>query len=260
MATEHSALKHRLIEFGAAILVLVLSLLLAKKYPGWTDELLSGVVGFLIPVIVVEVMILRSSIVELKESNEHLRNALSRSIERSIPDLAFVTKYATADISATEMPKVWSELSWLIQESYVATNWMKPQSIYEQPWGESALAVQRVKAQCRCADIRKVLIVDNVAELESPKLKKELQQQRDAEIKIHYLEHAKLNATLPLQPFRNLQIDFGIFDGRYLLLWMVNEKRRLTGGKLVVDEKEIKAYSDYFNQLLANSSPYDARP
>lgn len=247
-----------LIEIGVGIAVFVISLVIIKLHPDWKDEVMLGLIGILLPMIVAGRINLHTSIVELKESNVQLLNVLSTSMERSIPDIALITRYASADIPADEMPRVWSELSWLIQKNYRATNWMNPQKIYEESWGKSALAVQRVKAQCKCAEIKKVLIVDNAEELQSAGLKKELLEQHHAGIKLRYLEHARLNTVLPLHRFSDLQVDFGIFDDRYLLLWLVDKKRHLTGGKLIVDQEKIRAYSEYFDELLKTSTAYGA--
>jgi hypothetical protein len=260
-----ATVKHRFIEGLIGLFLVVVSLVSLRfiKLHGadWTSEWLIAVVGFFVPFVIGDLLLVRTEVGELRASNENLRNALSTILQRSIPDLAFVIKHCSLHIPGDKMPAVWAELCWLVQDNYKATNWMLPESIYEQPWGKAALDIQCCKSWLNIANIQKVLIVQNETELNTPKLEKRLREQVEAGITIRYIEHAELSNLVPLKPLLDSEtIDFGIFDDRYILLWIVDKERHLTGGRLIVDQAQVAGYSNDFDQLLTNSKIYKACP
>ena len=283
-----ATVKHRGIEglIGLFLVLVSFGLLHFSKanVADWTGEWLIVVIGFFVPFVIGDLLLLRTgvgelrasnenlrkalstdlknnraAITDLEASNENLRNALSTSLKRPIPDLAILVKYGSRRIPRAEMVEVWAELCWLVQDNYKATNWIHPESIYGQPWGKSALEVQCCKSRSKIANIQKVLIVEDVTELRTPQLQPGLEEQAEAGIEIRYIEHAHIKKRLPLEGvFEGLDtMDFGVFDDRYILLWFVHEQTRLlTEGQLIVEQGKVALYSQRFDRLFKNSEPY----
>ena len=171
-------------------------------------------------------------------------------------DLEELFKFRSGEVSVHEMGEAWTYLLWRMRKSYRATNYIKNAEIYEMGYAKIALEIQAAKIKAQHVDIKKVFIVDNIQELK--KMKTVFQNQHDLGIQVKYILHREIQSKdiLKGKACELDTIDFGLIDDRTTLLWLLDDERRIGGGRVLLGRKEFAKYEEFFDALFNEAQKY----
>jgi hypothetical protein len=261
MAFPHNVLFKSLglkaVEVVAGIIVWLALVSYPLDPPKLSAAILAAVAGLLLAVHM-EGLLLRDELQDIRRSYGWMARLAESAdpIDRLLLGLAL--KYPGGKIPGPEITAAWLDLSWIFKTNYDATNYIKPDEIYTEFWATPALKVQIAKALSgRNVHIRKVFLVDE--EIELKQVRELLNEQVEARINIHYSRYSKIASSSLLDSLAKplASTDFGIFDGRCVLVWNL-KNRKAVDGELIFDSGEIEKYQKFFDKLFAASTPWTA--
>jgi hypothetical protein len=243
----------RAIEIATAVFVAVV-IYFFKPEPITLSSLNLVITVGLVLFVNLEAFLLRH---ELQETNRAQRELMTLAASPTPKDREFfglALRYFGGKIPASEITQVWRDLCWIFQDRYDATNYVKPDELYNEPWASPAIAIQIAKAYAaHPTQIRKIFVVDQKSELEP--IRDNLNRQTEARIVVRYIECEKIAKNVAIRD-RSKALksnDFGIFDNRCVLVWNLDDQRGIVDGELIFDKEEIKKYQSFFEQLLLTS-------
>ncbi|REL27388.1 hypothetical protein [Thalassotalea euphylliae] len=221
------------------------------------SALLSVVVGLLstlIMVLFVETYRQHADIKDVKSTYEQLIKIISESKHQVEQKMSYILKYGIVSFEDRDMPSVWRELLWNVKSCYYATNYIRSDDIYNNPWADAALAIQKAKTFGENVDIKKVFIVDSEDEL--ARLMPTIEAQKDAGINTRYILKNDIENSITLKAESNEieSIDFGIFDDSSVFIWKLKE-RSFVGGEIKLKSEELVRYKAFYNHMFSQATP-----
>lgn len=158
---------------------------------------------------------------------------------------------ASAHVTASELDEVWNQLTWSLTKNYFATNYIDYNAMFGNRRAQAILATQRAKMLAGEVEIAKVFIVDDAAEIATPKAKGTLQLHRREGIDdLSYIVRGdiakRLRGKFTIDPNK---IDFAIFDDHVVLFWRYDDQRHIESGELLFGEAEVKPYREFAANL-----------
>jgi hypothetical protein len=192
---------------------------------------------------------------EMKKELVRLESALAEKSKTNV-ELEELFQFRPDMVSADNMRNVWTTLLWRLRERYWATNYITDADIFQKGYGESALAIQATKIKVQHADIKKIFIVQDDAELQ--KMQTVFKNQHDLGIQVKYIffEAIQSDPALKTKASKLATIDFGLIDSRITLLWFLNKDRCVDSGQVVLGSNGLAPYKDFFDSLFTEAKLY----
>ena len=201
-----------------------------------------------------------------KKENEQLIDALldkfnavvnvseKRLIEKTSGSFRLI-KYCTGEIENEKIPEAWMDLCWDIQTEYLAINYEKNESAYDEKWARTGIDIQNAKARMSNVKIKKVFVVDDISELVS--LKGLINKHIHCGIEVSYITISQIGGTRGIRNFlRELpSLDFSIVNGDTLFIWNLNEERKCENGELSFNQPKLETYRDVFFKIHHQAEP-----
>ncbi len=168
---------------------------------------------------------------------------------------------AAQELAADQVPTAWLKLLRRFDFSFSATNFIPHSEIFKNKHADLARDIQAIQKRLG-RTIRKILIAKSRKELKQyeEEMKRQIVEARLPEVRcvIHkkIIENSALNSMLT----KLETIDFGLFDGNIVLLWILNPAtRHVERGRILVGKEHFTAYENFFNALFIESDEYDPR-
>lgn len=175
-----------------------------------------------------------------------------RSAEQTLVQLGLA--YACREvIGRAETADVWNRLTWAVQHSYQATNYIDIPDLYQNRYADNVLSVQKAKVRAlKDFRIRKVFISKTEEELTTPLgrslIKEHCEEQTRMDIRSLLYERIDPHELAMIGGKKNL--DFAIFDAQVVLIWHLDDDRKITGSNVLVGEEVAKKFDVFFEHLF----------
>ena len=206
---------------------------------------------------------------QAKKNHEEHRGSLSIIAETLARDSASQTllhvalSYAGRPLDCAETTQAWRKLCWFTQEKYVATNYINPKPFYESGDAQDVVTLQMAKIRTDPNfAIMKVLIWKDSTERDSSEAKEIVALHRKdprAQMNLRGIVREEIDQVKELKDGLSKldnQIDFAIFDDRVVLIWHLDQTtREVTGGSVVVSEREVLNFASFVTSLYGKSRP-----
>ena len=216
-------------------------------------------IGFVVALLLFILWELIEATFHAKQHHEDLQVTLAtlaeaeakRSAQQSLLQIGLA--YACRDeIGKAETADVWNRLTWAVQHSYHATNYIDIPDLYQNRYAEDVLSVQKAKVRAlKDFRIRKVFISKTEEELTTPLgqslIKGHCEEKTRMDIKSLLYERIDQKELEMIGGKKNL--DFAIFDTQVVLIWRLDDDRKITGSKVLVGEQVAKEFDVFFEHL-----------
>jgi hypothetical protein len=242
-----------LVLISPAVAIAVLALALWLQSVGGEPfilRLVVTIIGLILGLVAVTLVTLRTGLEELSKSAIRISSALSIKFKTDSDRSKFL-RYPRQELKTGDMSKTWIELLWQFKDTFSATNYIDP-AFFANPYADHGLAVQATKVSVHERTIKKILIYDTDAELNS--LQPTLQGQHEAGLKVKHLRRKKIEENSELAAMLadlGGNIDFGLFDSDIVLVWYLNPDRSVKGGAILFGEEQFMPYYNFFEALFA---------
>lgn len=158
---------------------------------------------------------------------------------------------AGKEISVDNMPKVWTQLSWLMQKRYRATNLIAPVKIYTPKFAQAVMTIQEAKVVAQDVSVAKVFILEKKTELQEAPMPMIIEHHQKAGIiiKYIYLKELEEDEILKNKLAKLHSPDFAVFDDQVVFIWVLDNARHVTRCEVLVEPAECEKYSDFYSAL-----------
>jgi hypothetical protein len=215
--------------------------------------------AFVVAILLFIVCELIISALDSKEYHDSLWQALTKLADRTADangDWALVQlrlAYAGRNISRPETSDVWNQLTWAARRSYRATNYIDIGDLYENNYAEDVIAVQKAKVRAlKNFTIKKVFIADSDAELKTSTGARMIAMHCDekAPMEIRTIRLEQIEITELKAVGGRKRMDFALFDDQVVLVWHLDEQRKIGGSEVIVGDEQIKKFRAFFDHVF----------
>jgi len=215
--------------------------------------ILAGLLSTVVLSIYIESYSTHRKIDILKSDFQNLKELLLKSENYKV-NLIKLLNDKPAVFERNDVPQLWLDLLWEINNRYWATTYIKPSEGWEQVYTKIGNDIQKAKIYANDADIRRVFIIDNKDEFKS--VEKVIQEQMKIGIKSRYIYKDELNNKSFLKTYSNKakSLDFSIVDDKFISFVHMNRKRIISKAEIWKMNKENEFYVDFYKSLFNEAS------
>lgn len=214
-----------------------------------------GLLSTIMTTLFIEFIRLSKKVDDQQKRQEQIFTALAERFS-SDAELGELLRAPQLELSGPQVPEKWLALLWRLERDYAATNYISREAHLDKGYAALALEIQALKIKVSHVPIRKVFIVDD--EPERQNIHDVLLAQTQVGVQLRTIERKaiKTNAELKLQAAGLQSIDFALINRDMVLLWFLDGKRRITGGKLLFGEQQFKPYKLFFDSLYREAQAF----
>jgi hypothetical protein len=159
------------------------------------------------------------------------------------------------EIPRDEMPKVWRELSWAMLTKYRSTTFIRSEKMYDRGFSNAVIAIQGAKVVGANVTVAKVIIFQDRQELKNENMQKIIEHHQDVGITIKFIGEEQIRGSFLNDKCAKLSsMQFALFDDEVAFVWILNDKRELISGRVLVDSDEYKEYAEFYDELERTAS------
>jgi hypothetical protein len=188
---------------------------------------------------------------ELKEMKDRLNQLLAKTSDRMISGFgaAQLLKYGYISVPREGSSRAWLQILWQTKERYWGVIYTSPDEVVNTSIFDLGLTVLVAKARVDGVDVRRVLIVDDDAELAN--VMPAIIKHREAGLKIRYIKKAMIDRhpLLKTQLDQLPTYDISLSDNQVVWLLVLDDKRRLNHCELYYDEIMLNQYAEIYRLL-----------
>lgn len=214
-----------------------------------------GLLSTLITTMFIEFIRLGKKFDDQQKRQEQILNLLADRFSHQAR-LGELLRAPQLELSRQQVPEQWLELLWRIESDYCATNYISRAAHLDKGYAALALDIQALKIKVKYVPIHKVFIVDDDSELQN--IRDLLLAQQQAGVQLRTIQHKQIDANeeLQAQAAALQSIDFALINADIALLWFLDSKRHIGGGKLLYGEEQFQPYKRFFDSLYREAKPF----
>jgi hypothetical protein len=178
--------------------------------------------------------------------NKLLEKLSDRYVNAS--DTAQLLQFGSTAFTREKTMSVWLDLLWLTSSRYWATNYTK--EVWDSSLPDLGIQIQIAKARAKQVDMRRVYIIDDLAELNG--LRERIEAQLAGGIKVKYVLVTEIKKN---KYFNSLlkeldSLDMALIDSRIIFSLELDKQRRIQNSKTIFDEKMCKNHERIFEMIF----------
>lgn len=258
--------KKILLELAAGTGGFIIGWIYAMVYPG--DDRMAWVVGML-GFIVCELMF---KTIPLNDAISGIRTelgALNTRIESlHDPDehalFTMALKYAGRDLNRLETEEAWKQISFRTRKNYCATNYIDMEEFYTKGIEDGMIALQLAKSRAEKLHTRKVFLFQSEREAWKEYNVAAMKAHLGCDdLRIRYcIREDVVKGNTDDDLLKGIDgeenIDFAVFDDSVVLVWHLDEQRKVEGGRVILGKTPAKNFTAFFRSLYDRSKPIKA--
>lgn len=154
----------------------------------------------------------------------------------------------------TDVPQLWLDLLWEINNRCWATTYIHPSEGWEQVYTKIGNDIQKAKIFANDADIRRVFIIDSTDELKF--IKTIIKEQNKIGVKSRYIYKTELNDNSFLKSYskKAKSLDFIVIDDKLVGLVYINKNRIINKAEICKMNRNNEFYVDFYKALFNEAS------
>jgi hypothetical protein len=211
--------------------------------------IIAGLLSTLILAIFIESEATRKKIGNLNYNLQNLKEILLKKENYKINLIKLLNEKPVV-FEKNDVPQLWLDLLWEIDNKFWATTYINPSEGWEQVYTKIGNDIQRAKIYAKDADIRRIFIIDNKDELK--RIEGVIKEQIKLGIKSKYIYKDEINNKSFLKSFadRSKSLDFCIVDNKFIVFVYINKKRMINRAEIGKMNKTNEYYTDFYKNLF----------
>jgi uncharacterized membrane protein YeaQ/YmgE (transglycosylase-associated protein family) len=172
-------------------------------------------------------------------------------------DLNQILRYGVTTFKREQIPNVWIELLWQMENKYCGVSYSDPDLWWSQAFSKLASEIQKTKIIVNKADIRRVFIFQDDAE--KKRLQDIMREQYLAGIKVKYISKKSIEDNYLLKQLSGKieTFDFALIDAKIAWLVIIDKNRKIKEGKALIDATLTADYQSFFDHLFAEAAQFE---
>jgi uncharacterized membrane protein YeaQ/YmgE (transglycosylase-associated protein family) len=221
--------------------------------------LLSILVGLVGSVVINNLIEFHRQFREVNRINANLSNILVKlgKFYHSGWELGQILRYGVTTFKREQIPNVWIELLWKMENRYYGISYSNPDLWWSQAFSRLAIEIQRAKIVVNKADIRRIFIYHD--EAEKKKIYDIMREQYLAGISLKYISRNEIEGNYLLKQLASKleTLDYALIDDKIAWLVTVDRNRKFKQGKALIDEAAAKPYKRFFDHLFEEAEKFE---
>jgi len=220
--------------------------------PGYAPRLIAAFLTFIGTVVGVDSIKLANERLELRKSIDQLSSALSFNLETDF-ERSDLFPSPQQELKADQMPRIWLNLIFRFDTMFSATNFIPSDMMFDgKKYARLGREAQALKVNAG-KTVRKLLIF---READKESYKNELQAQLGLGLcpKFIFYETICNDTNLRNKLDKLDSIDFGLFDSKIVLIWLLDkDSRHVIGGRILFDVDRFNQYKDFYESVYTEA-------
>lgn len=196
---------------------------------------------------------------ETKRLNVNLSDLLAKigKSHHSAGELNQILRYGVTSFKGEQIPNVWIELLWQLENRYYGVSYSDPDLWWSQAFSKLAIEIQKTKILVNKADIRRVFIYDD--EAEKQRIYDIMREQHQAGINVKYISRRTIDDNYLLKQLAGKleTLDYALIDAKIAWLVVVDKNRKFKLGKALIDEALADNYKRFFDHLFQEAEKFE---
>jgi uncharacterized membrane protein YeaQ/YmgE (transglycosylase-associated protein family) len=194
-----------------------------------------------------------------KRLNTNLSNLLVKigKFYHSAWELNQILRYGVTTFKREQIPNVWIELLWQMENRYYGVSYSDPDLWWSQAFSKLAIEIQKTKIIVNKADIRRVFIYED--EAEKARISDTMREQYLAGIQVKYISRKSIEESYLLKQLAGKieTFDYALIDAKVAWLVTLDKNRKFKLGKALIDEALAANYQGFFDHLFQEAEKFE---
>ncbi len=172
-------------------------------------------------------------------------------------ELGQILRYGVTSFQREQIPKVWIELLWKMENRYYGISYSDPDLWWSQAFSKLAIEIQRAKILVNKADVRRIFIYND--ENEKNKIYDIMHEQCLAGINVKYISRSAIEDNYLLKQLASKleTLDYALIDAKTAWLVVVDKNRKFKAGKALIEETLFENYKRFFDHLFEEAEIFE---